>query len=406
MEEPSPSGALTMPEAPPSTDRVYFPELDGLRFLAFLLVFGFHGGFPWLAEAVTLATLPLFLLALLVGPEAASWVVDLGPALQRAIRGNGWVGVELFFLLSGFLITTLLLREEARFGRVDLKAFWVRRALRIWPLYYLTVALTFFVLPALDGRLRDSGHAAMVRQHLPWFLAFLGNWSMIVQGPMGDDTITILWSVCAEEQFYVLCPLIVALVGRRWRLAVVGAGIALAIGSRAWIASRGFDRLAISYNTLALLDTMLAGVALAIVLDRRPPGPRAVKSAGVWGWVVLAAIFGLMTRSELAHSTVAHQTWDYVAVWATGLGVVAYPILRPGRPQRWLSARPMVWLGRISYGLYMYHEIAFWAAGRDGLRSVLALGLTVALASASYYGAERPFLRLKRSWTRVPSRPV
>ncbi len=395
-----------MPEDSPAPDRVYFPELDGLRFIAFLLVFGFHGGFPWVAEVVTLTTLPLFLLAQLFGPAAASYVVDLGPALQRAILGNGWVGVQLFFILSGYLITTLLLREEARFGRVDLKAFWVRRALRIWPLFYLIVGVTFFLLPAIDGRLRTTEHAEMVRRHLPWFLGFLGNWSMIVRGPMGDDAITILWSVCAEEQFYLICPLIVALVGRGWRLPVVAVGIASAIGVRGWIASRGFDRLAISYNTLAMLDTMLAGVALAIVLDRRPPGPRAARAAGFWGWLIPAASLWLMTRSELAHTTRWHQTWDHVAVWAVGLGVVAYPMIRLGWAQRWLSARPIVWLGRISYGLYMYHEVAFWAAGREGFRSVVALGLTVALAAASYYGVERPFLRLKRSWTRVPSRPV
>jgi peptidoglycan/LPS O-acetylase OafA/YrhL len=178
-----------------TADRVYFPELDGLRFIAFLLVFGFHGGFGWLPEVVTLATLPLFMLAQLLGPGLAGRVADIGPAVGRALVGNGWVGVQLFFILSGYLITTLLLREEARFGRVDLKAFWVRRALRIWPLYYLIVGVTFFLLPALDGRLRTTEHAEMVRRHLPWFLAFLGNWSMIVRGPMGDDEITVLWSV-------------------------------------------------------------------------------------------------------------------------------------------------------------------------------------------------------------------
>jgi peptidoglycan/LPS O-acetylase OafA/YrhL len=395
-----------MAEETSHPDRVYFPELDGLRLVAFLLVFGFHGGFSWLSEAVSLLTLPLFMVAQMFGPWATSHAADIGPAVERAIRGNGWVGVQLFFILSGFLITTLLLREEARFGRVDLKAFWIRRALRIWPLYYLVVGLTFFVLPALDGRIRTTEHAEMVRRHLPWFLAFLGNWSMIVQGPMGDDAITILWSVCAEEQFYVLCPLIVALVGRRWRLAVVAVGIGAAIGVRAWIASRGLDRLAISYNTIALLDTMLAGVALALVLDRHPPGPRAARAAGAWGWAVLVASLWLMTRPELAHSTPAHRTWDHVAVWATGLGVVAYPMIRRGLSRRWLASRGPVWLGRISYGLYMYHEVAFWAVGRNGLRSVVALGLTIALAAASYYGFERPFLRLKRAWTRVPSRPV
>ena len=109
-----------------------------------------------------------------------------------------------------------------------------------------------------------------------------------------------------------------------------------------------------------------------------------------------------------------NQVWDFVLVWIAGVAVVAYPALRDGWARRVLSARPLVWLGRISYGLYMTHELGLWAARRlagrswasDLPTSLVALGLTVALASGSYYGLERPFLRLKRRWTRVPSRPV
>jgi peptidoglycan/LPS O-acetylase OafA/YrhL len=397
---------MTADPLPSPADRAYFPELDGLRTLAFLLVFGFHGGLPWVAEVVGLVTLPLFVLASMLGPVAAGWAADIGPGVGRAIGRNGWVGVQLFFILSGFLITTLLLREEARFGRVDLRAFWVRRALRIWPLYYLTVAVTFFLLPALDGRMRSPGHWQMVRQHLPWFMAFLGNWSMIRLGPVGDDAISILWSVCVEEQFYILCPLVVVLVGRRWRLPVVGLLMTASVAYRAWLASGRPVQLVIQYNTFAQLDTMLSGVALALWFDRAPPGPRAERAAGIWGWLVLAGCLWVLARPELAHRTVVRQTWDFVAIWASGLGVVALAVIRPGWLRRWLAAGVMVWLGRISYGLYMDHEVALWATGRSTTGAVLALGLTVALASASYYGFERPFLRLKRAWTRVPSRPI
>jgi peptidoglycan/LPS O-acetylase OafA/YrhL len=391
---------------PSPADRAYFPELDGLRSIAFLLVFGFHGGLPWVAEVVGLITLPLFVLASTLGPIAAEWAADIGPSFGRAIGRNGWVGVQLFFILSGFLITTLLLREEARFGRVDLRAFWVRRVLRIWPLYYLTVAVTFFLLPALDGRLRSDGHWQMVRQHLPWFLAFLGNWSMIRFGPVGDDAISILWSVCVEEQFYILCPLLLILVRRGWRLPVVGALMAASVAYRGWLASGHPVQLVIQYNTFAQLDTMLSGVALALWLDRAPPGTRAERAAGVWSWLVLAGCFWVLARPGLAHTAAVRQTWDFVAIWATGLGVVALAVIRPGRLRRWLAAGVMVWLGRISYGLYMDHEVALWATDRSTRGAVLALGLTLALASASYYGFERPFLRLKRAWTRVPSRPI
>ena len=116
------SGAAEVPRLLKG-DRVYFPELDGMRFIAFLLVYCFHGGVP-----------PL-VFAHLVGSTVAN-----------ALRSNGGYGVQLFFILSGYLITTLLLREEARYGRIALRAFWIRRILRIWPLYYLIVFIGFFVL--------------------------------------------------------------------------------------------------------------------------------------------------------------------------------------------------------------------------------------------------------------------
>ena len=85
----------------------------------------------------------------------------------RPFRENGWVGVQLFFVLSGFLITTLLLREEGRFGRIDLLAFWLRRILRIWPLYYLTVALAFGLIPWVDNYWSSASGREPILRHLP-----------------------------------------------------------------------------------------------------------------------------------------------------------------------------------------------------------------------------------------------
>src|SRR5262249_43136368 len=93
-----------------------------------------------------------------------------GRTVARCFRENGWVGVQLFFILSGYLITPLLLREEATYGRVDLKAFWARRILRIWPLFYLTVAIAFLLIPGLEGGLSTSDGRRMIGRHLPWFL--------------------------------------------------------------------------------------------------------------------------------------------------------------------------------------------------------------------------------------------
>jgi peptidoglycan/LPS O-acetylase OafA/YrhL len=176
---------------------------------------------------------------------------------------------------------------------------------------------------------------------------------------------------------------------------------------RAWLASGHSEQLEIQYNTFAQLDTMLSGVALALILDRWPPGERAARVAGIWRWILLVATAWLWTRPDLAHVTPLRQTWDFVGIWLCGLGLVALLIVRPGRLRSWLAVGWVVWLGRISYGLYMDHEVAFWSVQRAGwIGSILALGLTVGLAAASYYGIEQPFLRLKKAWTRVPSRPV
>ena len=145
------------PLPPDSSERIYFPELDGLRFIAFMMVYLFHGG------------VPQGIVARLIGSRAAA-----------SLRENGGFGVQLFFILSGYLIATLLLREEARFGRIDLRAFWIRRILRIWPLYYLVLVIGFGLIPLLRGTVRTPDYRDMLRKHLLPFLALHGQ---LVDGP-------------------------------------------------------------------------------------------------------------------------------------------------------------------------------------------------------------------------------
>ena len=136
---------------------------------------------------------------------------------------NGGYGVQLFFILSGYLITTLLLREEARYGRIALRAFWIRRILRIWPLYYLIVVIGFFVLPPLRASLHAHRTISrMLKIHLLAVPLFLGNWSMALITPDPVRRLSVLWSVCVEEQFYLIVPLLIALVAPRFRRPLVG----------------------------------------------------------------------------------------------------------------------------------------------------------------------------------------
>ena len=399
MEPVAPAATVepTEPAAPAapteSGERIYFPELDGLRFIAFLMVFLFHGG------------LPEGLVRQAIGRTAA-----------RALRENGGYGVQLFFILSGYLITTLLLREEARYGRVALRAFWIRRILRIWPLYYLLILIGFFVIPGLDGQIGTTAHRELLQIHLLPFLGFLGNWSMALVRP-APDWLSVLWSVCVEEQFYLVVPLFIALVAPRFRRPLVLAMIAGAIAVRGWYAVHSGSQLMIVFNTFAQFDTLLSGVFLAMVLgwDRdRPVLTRLLR----WLQWPLYIVFGwILTWPHLGHGTPWHRTFDFVWVWLCGVGIVVVAVWGKGWLRAALSYSRLVWLGKISYGLYMYHEVALWARERlssrlgwfpnkEELLSLAALGLTIALAAASYHYYELRFLQLKRAWTRVPSRPV
>jgi peptidoglycan/LPS O-acetylase OafA/YrhL len=391
------SAAAPIELAPAETqkdERFYFPELDGMRFIAFMMVYLFHGG------------VPPGLFARLVGSRVAA-----------VFRDNGGYGVQLFFILSGYLITALLLREEDRYGRIALRAFWVRRILRIWPLYYLVVVLGFFVLPAIDGHLGSPGYGATLRIHFLPFLCFMGNWSMALVSPIAYDWLSVLWSVCVEEQFYIIVPLLIALVPARARRPLVVLLIVGSIFVRGICAQRYGSQLMIVFNSFAQFDTLLSGVLLALVLGWGRERPILTRWLRWAQWPLYLVIGWVMSQPHLGHGTPFHRTWDFVWVWLCGLGVVIVAVWGRGWLRAALSYSRIVWLGKISYGLYMYHEIAMWARGRalarlpwfpnkEELITIGTLALTIGLAAASYYGYERRFLELKRRWTRVPSRPV
>jgi peptidoglycan/LPS O-acetylase OafA/YrhL len=396
MSEPAATGApiSPIPMAAETAERVYFPELDGLRFVAFMMVYLFHGGVP----ALVLSRV-------------------IGRTASRALIQNGGYGVQLFFILSGYLIAALLLREEARYGRISLRAFWVRRLLRIWPLYYLIVAVGFFVLPALQGDVKTAGYSDLLRVHLLPFAAFLGNWSMALVRTVPYDWLSVLWSVCVEEQFYVIVPLFIALVAPRLRCWLVALLIVASIAVRWECASRSGSPLLIVYNTFAQFDTLLSGVLLALVLGWDRDRPDLTRWVRWLQWPLYVLIGWGMSHFALGLGTAWHRTWDFVWVWMCGVGIVMTAVWGGGWLRAALSYSRIVWLGKISYGLYMYHEIALWARARifsqlpwfpnqEELLAIATLALTVALAAGSYYGYERRFLLLKRGWTRVPSRPV
>jgi peptidoglycan/LPS O-acetylase OafA/YrhL len=356
----------------------YHPELDVLRFVAFLAVF-MHHALPRDARLYISHGL---------SPTATQWLLTAKEA--------GAFGLDLFFALSAYLITGLLLREHASRGSFSVSNFYIRRALRIWPLYFTFLALTVFVIPTILPR-ENFGPA-----YIASFAFFVGNWVCATKG-IPFSVAGPLWSISVEEQFYIGWPLLLRFFGiNRIKQLAVGM-LLLAFITRIVLAVYGVKHPAVWCNTLARLDPIALGAILAFVLRGRAPQInnvlRVVLCAMAFGsWWLIARYLSQDGTSSIA----AYALSGFASV------VLLLAVLRS--EARLLYLPPFSWLvylGRISYGLYVFHLFALavmmhvlFVPGLGiplsfPLRVLTSFLLTVALAATSYTWLEEPFLRLK-----------
>lgn len=386
---------------PTGLERSYLPELDSLRFFAFLLVFAFHHGLPGLGGTIRDICAMTIDLPMLMAFGSGGIGTRLGPLVDHALQANGWIGVNLFFTLSGFIITRLLLKEELHFGRIDWRAFWFRRILRIWPLYYVIFGIGFAGLNFTHYV--QLGGIGFASPQWPWFALFLGNWSMIRFGPIGSDILSVLWSVCVEEQFYLVIPILLALTGTRGRWLACICGISFAVIRRWHLAALGVEQYRMTYDSLAQMDSILSGVLLALALNdyyiRQIITAFARKKLV---WALLPATIFLLTRHHLGHDIPHRQVLDPLGLCLLSVSWVLVASAGGSRWNRFLAWHGFVAMGRISYGLYMWHEVLLKLNG-GGL---LTLVLVMATAWCSYHLLEKPILKYKNRWSRVESRPV
>lgn len=356
LADPSPlrscPGPLT--SVPRTKSFGYWPQLDVVRFLAFLAVFLSHGlhGFS------------------LYG--------------QRLVDGGGF-GVIIFFVLSSYLITSLLQIEIVEKGSLNVPAFWIRRALRIWPLYFA------FMLLAVAGLSWKSSFP-----HLGWFFLFAGNWSCVLFG-FPPNVTAPLWSVSVEEQFYLLWPVLLVACGLpRLRMLCLGL-IAVALAARLVLTLRAAGHTAFWCSTITQLDSIACGALLARYV---PPGRRiGVVGRILWIAASCLAIAGvaLVDGFDGARSIPGYL----IVSMAACAFIVAFGSISKSAP----LLRPFAYLGRISYGLYVFHTLAIAATHRLSETRAVALGaaflFTVLLAALSFHFFESPFLRLKKRVTVV-----
>lgn len=352
----------------------YVPEFDGLRCLAFLAVFAAH--------VFYVAGVPMAPPAALSPADAVWW--------WRGIALAGFFGVDLFFVLSGFLITTLLLREEATHGRIDVVSFWIRRALRIWPAYYVLLAFAFTFNEMTGGAMAG-------------FATFTENLSLAA-GTYAPVNLHVLWSLQIEEQFYFVWPLLLMLAPRRF-CPVLGIGlIAASVVVRCLMFSAGATLFTWAF-TPARLDALGIGIVLACV--PLAPAPRWGKGLGLALPLVAIAGAGLTSQAmrvgDLALNIRPDLFWAAVLI-PTAIAGYCGLALWAARSTRWLRWRPLVHLGRISYGLYLIHftVIGWFASLWWPAIVVLSLAVSVLIAETSYRFLERPFLSLKDRFAPTP----
>jgi peptidoglycan/LPS O-acetylase OafA/YrhL len=317
--------------------KLYFPGLNLLRFYAALSVVISHTNY--FNE---------------VHPVIPGWL-------------SGWDAVTLFFTLSGFLITYLLLVEREKTSQINVKAFYMRRALRIWPVYYFSI---FVAVVLMGDNFRSLKDGILILVFLPNITA-------------NTPLLAHLWSIGTEEQFYLVYPQLFRRVGlvKLCLTIIIGRWIITSIGS--WASSD----LLYYFLLWNRFDAMAVGALFAYAVYHRSPKLQ-------WfyrGAPLVALLFAL----AMFFPSVLFISRLYDTSFAIVCGAVIVNIIRfPALERNWTR-----WVGNISYGIYMYHMLVIYMLPAGTVNHITVIALTVLVASMSYQFLEKPFLNLKKRWS-------
>jgi peptidoglycan/LPS O-acetylase OafA/YrhL len=375
-----------------SPQKLFFPNLNGVRFIAALMVIVHH-------------------------VQQTKKFFGLPSHYQDNPMGTnlGGLGVTLFFVLSGFLITYLLLMEKSESGTVSLRDFYVRRILRIWPLYYFIVLLAFFVIPHFFPGLLIGNFADKLPIHFGTKLAmylFLVPNLLIVLYPYYPPVLfaSQAWSIGVEEQFYVFWPVLVK-HSRRLPLilgaiiasfVVVAVLISVAANYAQWL------YFLEKFLLVTRIDCMAVGGLAAWLLVTNSAALARIYSPAVQGAAYLLTF--ILAYFEISFRFLNHLPYSIL------YGILLLNLAANPKTLLHMNNRLFDYLGRISFGLYMYHMLAVVVAIRavlwltSGYSPIinlliysLSLSLTVLISAMSYELFEKPFLKLKVRFSAIVS---
>lgn len=370
-------------------DKPYFANLDALRFFAFLCVFCSH----------------------CVGFFGYTFSNKYAELVHKHYFQNGNLGVSFFFVLSGFLISWLLLLELKANGSIKVGAFYMRRILRIWPVYFAVVAAGFAIgtcgsIPLLD---RHAFPYAIRLDQLGWYISFLANYDLILNG-ISSVLLSVLWSVSIEEQFYVAWPLLFLALNRK-SLPYLCWGIILG----AFI-FRCFPFPNSGFSTLAVMSDLAAGALLAYYCLHRPRFVDFIKTLSKRTILFLYLLFFLYVPakgfSHMFGEQIYRMYYPFESVILAGFFsfIVLEQVFAANSFFKFGKIALFGRLGKISYGLYAYHMLTFppafavagWLGLADSqpagyaLKILVSFLATVLISSLSYRFYEQKILSLKK----------
>ena len=339
----------------------------------------------------------------------------LGTPIARSAFRYGWVGVDLFFVLSGFLITGILLK--ARGTEHFFRNFYARRILRVWPLYYVVLAIGFAIVPSI---LRHFGLPSQGNDGRPFIIyaLFLQNlWHSSI--PMGS-ALSVTWSLAIEEQFYFIWPAVVLFFSPRILKWLLLAVLILSPVVRILASHSGVPELAIYVNTLSRLDGLAIGCLLAVCIHAQILTPRQLKRASLGAFLIGGALAVFLTPASITEPA---SPFAFSALALAFAGFVGLALAAPVGTSwlgKVLANRALGYVGTVSYCVYLIHLPIFLFVGRllknfkgffpqailgDFVFIVVAFGLSFGVAAVSWHFFEQPILRFKNKFAPSTNRP-
>ena len=390
-DSPSQTEAGSNPD--PAKPHVHYPVLDGIRGLAIALVMFQHFFFHNMPGAF------------------------VGDKIVFKLADRAWMGVDLFFVLSGFLITGIL--WDAKSKPNYYRNFYARRVLRIFPAYYAVLVIFFLILPQFGSAPVDAYLSDSLKDQA-WHWTYLSNFKIAMNAEWYQQHIpNVFWSLAVEEQFYFVWPFVVYFMGRKAILGLCAVLALFALGFRMWVAaSPDYNWVQSFVLPFSRLDGLVMGAALAL-LFRSPMRDQESARRGFWALLVGAGLaWGIMTALQ------NYEGWREEPVHALRFTVIAIGggsllwLCMTSASRHWLvrvfQAGWLRYLGKYSYALYLWHGPAdtlvrhYWhPAGKHVMGSalpaqigfsLLAFAVALAFSLVSWHLIEKHFLRMKKSF--------